>query len=678
MTAPVRTHNSFARRILGVMAGITICSVVSVTVTLTYHEYLNTARALEQTLDTQVAMLARNLTAAVTFEDGTAASEILATLAESPATRSAIVTTADGARLATYGAEADPASEAKAFLGAAGLHYDGDALWAVRVIEHDGARVGRLAVSIGLQQLRAQMVSIVTDAVLVCLLALGVALLLALRLGRALVRPVTELAQLAEAVSQTHDYGLRAKVTSNDELGRLTAVINQMLYRIGEQDSQLRRWAENLEERVAERTQDLRRATEAAEAASRAKSDFLANMSHEIRTPMTAILGFVEILMNETLSAAERREYMDTVRKNGDHLLSVINDILDLSRIEANRLSCEPRECPLGRFLREIDSLFSIRAREAGLSFEIEIETPVPRVITTDPVRLRQILINLVGNALKFTKRGTIRVATALRADANGRPQLEISVTDSGVGMTPDQLGRLFRPFVQADETVTRRFGGTGLGLAISKRLAEMLGGDVTATSNIGVGSTFTVTIDPGPVGAQETVRTLEELLTAPPGREPATAKDPTSPTLAGLRVLLAEDGPDNQRLISFLLHRAGAIVTVAGNGAEAVAAWLATDSSAPFDLVLMDMQMPVLDGYAATRRLRELECGLPIIALTAHSMEGDRERCLDAGCSGYSTKPIQRAELFALIDKLVDRVGSRRAAEESKTPESADLVPES
>ncbi|WP_339907718.1 hybrid sensor histidine kinase/response regulator [Symmachiella dynata] len=400
-----------------------------------------------------------------------------------------------------------------------------------------------------------------------------------------------------------------------------------------------------------ETEQLIRSQTERLEAINQAKSEFLANMSHEIRTPMTAILGFAEVL-RESNAHPDQIEAINTILRNGTYLLEIINDILDLSKIESGKIEVELMSVDPIQIVRDVTSLMSVRAVPKRLALDIECRGPIPETIKSDPTRLRQILVNLVGNAIKFTETGGVKIAMELAGQDTPSPKLMFEVIDTGIGITPDQMDRLFKPFAQADSSVTRRFGGTGLGLAISHRLSEMLGGQIMVESEPGQGSTFRVSVATGDLN---NVRLLADATTANVDAEkrPATYCSLTQQGL-GCRVLLAEDGPDNQRLISFLLKKAGMEVTVVDNGELALTAALeAVAASEPFDVILMDMQMPVMDGYTAATKLREADYRRPIIALTAHAMKTDRQKCLDAGCDEYTTKPIKREELFGLIREL-------------------------
>ena len=395
------------------------------------------------------------------------------------------------------------------------------------------------------------------------------------------------------------------------------------------------------------RNQELEQARSKAEAATESKSRFLANMSHELRTPMTSIIGFSESLMNDDPHlAAEQRAAVETIRRNGYYLLELINDILDLSKIEADKMRIERVECLLTQLVREVVELMSPRAAEKKLTLRVEYRSAVPQSIETDPTRLRQVLINLLGNAIKFTQRGEVRLIVGIDLEAEGSP-LRFDVVDTGIGISTEQMAVLFQPFTQADASTTRQFGGTGLGLSISRRLAQMLGGEITVASRAGQGSTFTLRTA---IGDRTGVPYITPQTTSWPGGRAAVEGQASR---LECRILLAEDGPDNQRLIAHLLRRAGATVEVVENGRQAVAAALgAQPLPRPFDIILMDMQMPVMDGYTAVRQLRESGYTGPIVALTANAMAGDREKCLDAGCDDYAVKPIDRAVLFETLQR--------------------------
>ncbi|MCA9275164.1 MAG: PAS domain-containing protein [Phycisphaerales bacterium] len=386
---------------------------------------------------------------------------------------------------------------------------------------------------------------------------------------------------------------------------------------------------------------ELENARQAAEAANASKSAFLANMSHEIRTPMTAIVGYADLLSEAGIDETVRHDHIETIRRNGAHLLAIINDILDISKIEAGKMTLECIDMSPRSMINEVVQLMQVRATAKNLSLGVEYEGRVPSLIQSDPVRFRQILMNLVGNAIKFTEVGGVWITTSFEEE-DGRGTMLISVRDTGIGMSEQHGSRLFKNFVQGDASTTRRYGGTGLGLQISQRLAEMLGGEITFTSQSDVGSEFVLRLGLGPIDEIAFEDDLHSVaIPVDSGERTAAQQD-----LSGKRVLLVEDGIDNQRLISYHIRKAGAEVMVASNGKEGIECH---ERSGPFDLILMDMQMPVMDGYTAASELRQLGVRTPIIALTAHAMSSDRQLCLDSGCDDYATKPIDRDRLLRL-----------------------------
>ncbi|RMF14985.1 MAG: response regulator [Gammaproteobacteria bacterium] len=378
-----------------------------------------------------------------------------------------------------------------------------------------------------------------------------------------------------------------------------------------------------------------------AQASAEAKSQFLAHMSHEIRTPLTAIIGYGETLLDEDVSPEEYKHAAETVVRSGRHLLDLINDILDHSKIEANRLTVEKVPVHLFALLDDVRNVFEERAREKGLHFSLQYDFPLPEVIESDPVRLRQILINLLGNAFKFTEAGSITLSVACDR-ASGL--LHLHVRDTGIGMTPDQLARVFQPFAQADDSVSRRYGGTGLGLVISRKLAHLLGGDITVHSRYGEGTEFQVTVGIGRAEPGRWIRGQEDI--------PDVASvqvDLSAPKLAG-RVLVAEDNPDNQQLLRMMLSKTGVGLSVVDNGRKALEAALAF----PFDLILMDVQMPEMGGLEAVRNLREAGYRGKIVALTANVLSTDIEHYRQAGFDEWLAKPIDRARLYAVMESVL------------------------
>ena len=398
---------------------------------------------------------------------------------------------------------------------------------------------------------------------------------------------------------------------------------------------------------MAAKNRELQATRIAAENASRAKSDFLANMSHEIRTPLNAVIGFSDLLRNDLDAGAkpEWNDWLNTIHISAKHLLAIINDILDLSKIEAGSMEMESRACGLVELVDDAMSVMRCRAAEKGLKLEVSYKGPLPEQVQTDPTRMQQVLINLVSNAIKFTEAGGVTITCWLHDSSRG-PRICFDVTDTGVGIPPERIARIFEPFTQADASITRKFGGTGLGLAISRRIADALGGWLTVESALGEGTTFHFAIDPGSLSDVP----MREGLVSRVGKSIADAGRGAS-TLRKLRgrVLVVDDGETNRKLMRVVLSRAGLTVVEACDGREAVN--LARKE--PFDLIFMDMQMPVLDGLAATKKLRGDGLTTPIVALTAQAFKEDRDRCIAAGCDGYLSKPID-------TEKLLDEVRSR------------------
>lgn len=401
------------------------------------------------------------------------------------------------------------------------------------------------------------------------------------------------------------------------------------------------------------------RLRDAAEAANRSKSEFLANMSHEIRTPLTAILGYADLMLSGPAELDDKectREMLATIHQSGSHLISLINDILDLSKIEADRIELDEADVDLTELISGVVALIRPRAVEKDVSLRVVIEGDVPSVVRTDEMRLRQILVNLLGNAAKFTDEGSVELRVMADRECG---QLSFEIEDTGPGMSDEQAERLFHQFVQGDNSVTRRFGGSGLGLVISRRLAGLMGGGVRLKeTQVGEGSTFLLEVACRVPDGAGSLSSEALCIDSPRG---GTVTAPSAPLKA--RVLLVEDGIVNQRLIAAILRGAGATVDIAGNGAEALE-MIDGDPSGDvaYQIVLTDMQMPVMDGYTLAAELRSRGRCAPIIALTAHSMAEDRARCIDAGCDDYATKPIDRLALIETCNRWL-RSAAKRAA---------------
>ncbi len=470
---------------------------------------------------------------------------------------------------------------------------------------------------------------------------------------RLLVKPIETLEQGLLAVSRGQLRPIRYR-KSGDEVEFLAQSFNQMIEMLGKQRREIEQHQELLEQRIKQRTEALEESMQHALAASRAKSEFLANMSHELRTPMNGFLGMIELVIDSSLTA-EQREQLETAQRSALSLLQLLNDILDLSKIESGRMVLEHIPFNLRLLVKDCVRSHTTKAMQKGVRLVMDIEPAIASQFIGDPLRVRQILHNLLSNAVKFTSVGQVAVTIrAGEADRDGALEMILTVADTGMGIAEEKLPLIFEKFTQADGSITRRFGGTGLGLAITRRLAEIHGGGVTVTSQLEVGSSFRVTLK---------LRPTETTVTAEPESLPREL------ALAKGRILVVEDNLVNQKVIQGLLKKRGYSTAVSSDGAQA----LALLDSTSFDLVLMDVQMPVLDGLETTRRLRASERWreLPIIAMTAHAMSGDRDRCLNAGMDEYLTKPINSRELYSTIEKYliaaqVDSKSSRPLSDEA------------
>ncbi len=510
--------------------------------------------------------------------------------------------------------------------------------WTVMTARRQSSVLGQMAT------MRAQAISVAAAT------GLAVVLLAALSVGR-IVRTVTRLTRVATAVAEG-DFEQRAEEHGRDELATLARSMNAMV-------SRLQEGLRTIEQKVERRTQALRmrnaeltRARLAAEQAAQLKDEFLANMSHEIRTPLTAILGYAELLVDMQMSEAERAKALQSIHDNGQHLLNVINDVLDIAKLEASKMEVERIQVPPTILINDVLTLLRSKAEEKSLKLDVEYASPLPELIETDPTRLKQILMNLIGNAIKYTEQGQVLLTVRLiEGMQDNETFLQFDVTDTGIGMEQEQLDRLFKPFSQGCVSTSRRFGGTGLGLVISQKLARLLGGDISVTSKFGEGSTFTLIINIGPTRGARMMSPqalMHDSVAAIP-----VVEDEQSFALCHARVLLADDNPSSRLPIAATLRAAGAEVTEATNGKIACHKVMeAFQALQPFDVVLMDIRMPELDGVQAVRQLRKLGYPGPVIALTASIRREERDACLRAGFSDFAQKPLPRDKLTALVAK--------------------------
>jgi len=475
----------------------------------------------------------------------------------------------------------------------------------------------------------------------------------------ALTRPLAELAQRAEQSQQSLE-PVRLPENASGEVESLAQVLNDFTGTIHAERRELARVKENFEERLRQRTVDLEDALERAQGASQAKSEFLANMSHELRTPMNGVLGMLEMVLDGHLTPAQRDE-IETAQRSAHTLLALLNDLLDLSKIEAGKMTLERIPLDLRFLAEDVMKAYASSGRQKGLLLSHTVNPQVPQRILGDPTRLRQVLTNLVSNSIKFTERGLVSIAIDCTPIAPGRArgrtmvELQFMVRDTGVGIHPEKQAAIFEKFTQADTSVTRRYGGTGLGLTITRRLVEAFGGQIWLESEPGRGTTFFFSF-------------AAEIAHIAPTTQPAGDAKPTVRRFAdprSRRILVVEDNAVNQKVVSAMLAKRGYEFDIAANGALAVTRLAETN----YDLVLMDVQMPVMDGIEATRQIRQQARwhALPIIAMTAHAMQGDKERCLEAGMNNYIPKPVQAQALYLAIEEALAAVPE--PAQENATP---------
>ncbi|MBI1374818.1 MAG: response regulator [Phycisphaera sp.] len=621
---------TFGTKLMMAMMATTLSVLLLASGANLVSDYFQLRQNIVHEVETYAASRDQATTAALIFDDATTAAESLHIFSQRSHIELAVVYDSQGAVFASY--RRDESMQIAPLTGEVlpghVFHEDHLSVYA-DVLDSNARRIGTIYIERDLDDITALFTENVVITGVTLFFAVLIAFGIAVYFERLITRPVDELVSAASRVARDKDYSVRARKISNDELGVLTDSFNEMLDQI----------------QVA--ASDLSKAKDAAEAASRAKSEFLANISHEVRTPLNGVIGMTELTLDTRLNA-EQRDYVDTIRTSADQLLSLINDILDFSKIEAGKLELAEEPFSLRRLMHDTLAPLRARAESAGLDLSHTVADSVPDRLTGDPNHLRQVLTNIVSNAIKFTTRGRIDVRVRREGDlANDQTvYVKFDVQDTGCGIPKDRQEAIFHAFEQADTSSTREFGGTGLGLAIASSLVRMMGGTIHVTSEVGVGSTFWFTaylgIDTGAAGAASN---------EPPRSAGYEAAPPTR------RVLLVEDNPVNQKIGVHTLTMQGFAVDVANDGREA----LKKIEAARYDIVLMDMQMPSMDGLEATRAIRQREAQapshphLPIVAMTANNDSEDRDRCLEAGMDAFISKPFKPSELTQVIDQMLN-----------------------